>query len=121
MPTMADAQSQFANSQFLPPTLAEQALEHALDQTPQASSLKLMLRECAQWRARVESALLIWEHKLTEIGLMSPELAAGCDEIRTKLKQNGYTVALVAEVSRGKSELINALPPPPALRCSRFA
>ena len=73
------------------------------------SPIEQMLEDCAQWRGRVDAALTIWQLKLAELGLLDTERAKALTAIRQQLKQTGFTVAVVSEVSRGKSELINAL------------
>ena len=77
--------------------------------TAVSSSLAKVLRDWAEQRAKMDAALLIWQQGLREIGLLNPDVLASFEGMRTRLAKSGYTVALVGEVSRGKSELVNAL------------
>ncbi|MFT4102437.1 MAG: dynamin family protein [Burkholderiaceae bacterium] len=63
----------------------------------------------AQWRQQVSQALRRYEQWLGEHGLGDPSLKSRLEQIQRRLKEERMSVAFVAEFSRGKSELINAL------------
>ncbi len=63
----------------------------------------------AEWRQQVSQAVRRYEQWLGENGLGDPSLKSRLDQIQHRLKDERMSVAFVAEFSRGKSELINAL------------
>jgi hypothetical protein len=67
------------------------------------------MAEAALWRYRASKALHIWQQALEGADLLTPSITDDIKKALQKLSKSRYTVAIVAEVSRGKSELINAL------------
>lgn len=63
----------------------------------------------AAWRQRVADAMQRYGHWLAENGLSDASLQARIDRILQRLREDRMSIAFVAEFSRGKSELINAL------------
>jgi predicted GTPase len=63
----------------------------------------------AQWRQSVAQALQRYTHWLADNGLADPSLKSRIDALLARLREDRMSVAFVAEFSRGKSELINAL------------
>ncbi|MEN9911930.1 MAG: hypothetical protein RI956_374 [Pseudomonadota bacterium] len=61
------------------------------------------------WRKKAQQALNIWQDTLYSNGLLTPSMTDTIKSMLQKITTNRYTVAIVSEVSRGKSELINAL------------
>jgi hypothetical protein len=67
------------------------------------------LAELAQWRGDVDRALLDFNRCLREQDVQGTGGAARMEALRERLASERLVVAFVAEFSRGKSELINAL------------
>ncbi len=63
----------------------------------------------ALWRHRTVKALRQWQHFLDEQGLLNRAISEQLAYAIEQLTRVHYTIAIVAEVSRGKSELINAM------------
>jgi hypothetical protein len=61
------------------------------------------------WREKAKKALNIWQETLHTNGLLTPSMIDTIKSMLQKMTKNRHTVAIVSEVSRGKSELINAL------------
>jgi hypothetical protein len=61
------------------------------------------------WREKAKKALNIWQDTLHTNGLLTPSMIDPIKSMLQKMTKNHHTVAIVSEVSRGKSELINAL------------
>ncbi len=61
------------------------------------------------WRKAVAEALRRYGHWLDENSLSDPSLKSRLETISQRLREDRMSVAFVAEFSRGKSELINAL------------
>lgn len=61
------------------------------------------------WRKKAQQALNIWQDTLHSNGLLTPSMTSAIKAMLQKITTNRHTVAIVSEVSRGKSELINAL------------
>jgi hypothetical protein len=61
------------------------------------------------WRQKAHEALHIWREALEANGLMTPNLFNTIHVMLQKIATMRHTVAIIAEVARGKSELINAL------------
>ncbi len=61
------------------------------------------------WRHRVIEAVRHYGQWLCDAGLSDPSLQARIDRLAVRLREDRMSVAFVAEFSRGKSELINAL------------
>ncbi|MEY3997128.1 MAG: hypothetical protein RL344_1471 [Pseudomonadota bacterium] len=61
------------------------------------------------WRKKAKKALNIWQDTLHTNGLLTPSMIDTIKSMLQKITKNRHTVAIVSEVSRGKSELINAL------------
>jgi hypothetical protein len=63
----------------------------------------------ADWRMALERDLEALEKFLSEADLLAPSAAAVSQALRQRLSTDKLVVAFVAEFSRGKSELINAI------------
>ena len=61
------------------------------------------------WRQQVADAVRRYGQWLTDNALSDPSLQARIDRIANRLREDRMSIAFVAEFSRGKSELINAL------------
>ncbi|NDY92264.1 dynamin family protein [Ideonella livida] len=80
--------------------------EQSLDMLPQ---LAPGLDALADWRLALERDLGALEGYLADSDLLAPAAAATCRALRQRLTSDKLVVAFVAEFSRGKSELINAI------------
>ena len=87
-----------------PPSLPSAPFE-----PPLLSSLVPGLDALAEWRLGLLQALDAHERFLREADLLTPEAAMHCATLRQRLASERLVVAFVAEFSRGKSELINAI------------
>jgi hypothetical protein len=76
---------------------------------PGESAFAGRLSNFAAWRDRVSQALARYDELLQEVAGEQPEAARHLDAMIARLHGDRMSVALVAEFSRGKSELINAL------------
>jgi len=74
-----------------------------------ASSILQRLAAYRRWKTRVARAVLELEGWLAAEGQASPELRERIRSALTTLDRDHLTVAFVAELGRGKTELINAL------------
>jgi Dynamin family len=74
-----------------------------------ADSLDARVLEYAGWRKHLGESLGRFTNWLDENELSDPSLSARAAEIQARLRNSRMSVAFVAEFSRGKSELINAL------------
>jgi hypothetical protein len=63
----------------------------------------------ALWRHRAAKELRRWQQWLGDEGLLAAPVTASLALAQEQLTKLRYTIAVVAEVSRGKSELINAM------------
>ncbi len=61
------------------------------------------------WRKKAQEVLNVWQNVLHTNGLLTPSMTDSIKSMLQKMTTNRHTVAIVSEVSRGKSELINAL------------
>ncbi len=61
------------------------------------------------WRHRAAKELRRWQQFLTDERLLSDAALASIQPTQSQLTKARFTIAMVAEVSRGKSELINAI------------
>jgi hypothetical protein len=67
------------------------------------------IRRYGAWRTEVASAIGDYSRWLAEGGLADPSLQARFERMLDRLRDDRMAIAFVAEFSRGKSELINAL------------
>ncbi len=67
------------------------------------------LQNFARWRVSCAEGLTQWLNWLLDEDLCAARDEAQLQEVIAKLHEERFTVAIVAELSRGKSELINAL------------
>jgi hypothetical protein len=74
-----------------------------------ASDLHGRLRAYGRWRTELSAAVERHGRWLSDTGLSDPQLQARIARMLDRLRDDRMTVAFVAEFSRGKSELINAL------------
>ncbi len=72
-------------------------------------ALEPQLDALADWRLALERDLAQLEDFLSQSDLLSPSAAAASEAVRHRLTTDKLVVAFVAEFSRGKSELINAI------------
>jgi hypothetical protein len=63
----------------------------------------------ADWRLALESDLAALTSYLSDGDLLSPEALTAAQTLRQRLSTDKLVVAFIAEFSRGKSELINAI------------
>jgi Dynamin family len=63
----------------------------------------------ALWRHKTAKAIRQWQQYLDDQGLVNPAISEQLAYALEQLTKIRYTIAVVAEVSRGKSELINAM------------
>jgi Dynamin family len=63
----------------------------------------------ALWRNRAAKELRLWQQWLADEKLLSESVAGALTQAQDELTKVRFTIAMVAEVSRGKSELINAM------------
>jgi hypothetical protein len=63
----------------------------------------------ADWRRRLAGRIASLHGWLTEAGLADPQVDLKIQQLQERLRQDQLVVAFVAEFSRGKSELINAI------------
>jgi hypothetical protein len=73
------------------------------------SALSLGVEQFSRWRERVSAAVADYARWLAESNLLDTEAENALLNILEKLDSDRLTLAFVAEFSRGKSELINAL------------
>lgn len=73
------------------------------------SSFARHLDALAAWRALLDRQLGALEQKLRDAGLLDAEGGDAIDALRRQVASDRVVVAFVAEFSRGKSELINAI------------
>ncbi|HUJ01948.1 MAG TPA: dynamin family protein, partial [Usitatibacter sp.] len=74
-----------------------------------ARSLERSLRELKQWRDATAEALAAFRRWALVARLLDEQAAARLAHLERRLAADRLTIAFVAEYSRGKSELINAL------------
>jgi hypothetical protein len=77
--------------------------------TRPASDLHGRLHAYGRWRTELSAAIAGHGRWLSDSGLSDPQLQARIARMLDRLRDDRMTVAFVAEFSRGKSELINAL------------
>ncbi|CAN5201417.1 dynamin-like GTPase family protein [soil metagenome] len=73
------------------------------------STLIRQFNEFSAWRATVKHALADYENWLESRDLQSPGIVSSLSRAVDRLSNERLTVAFVAEFSRGKTELINAI------------
>ena len=73
------------------------------------SSIATRLDELAGWRGDVDRAVTVLARYLTDHDLVDEPQAAALAALRERLSSDRLVLAFVAEFSRGKSELINAI------------
>ena len=71
--------------------------------------LASQMTQHAGWRSAVVAALGVYEQRLAAAGLCDERAQHRLARLRARLADDRLTVAFVAEFSRGKSELINAI------------
>ncbi len=81
---------------------------HALT-TPPVMSFNINFDQHSRWRREASSDLQALSEWLRDRDLLDPAVADHVESLRQRIKQDKVMVAFVAEFSRGKSELINAL------------
>jgi Dynamin family len=74
-----------------------------------SNQLETGVADYATWRKHLAQALTRFSHWLEENELTDPSLASRMEAVHARLRNSKMSVAFVAEFSRGKSELINAL------------
>nr|HMS78610.1 dynamin family protein [Burkholderiaceae bacterium] len=67
------------------------------------------IREYGAWRTELAASIGRYGQWLADAGLSDPQLQARLGRVLDRLRDDRMSVAFVAEFSRGKSELINAL------------
>ena len=67
------------------------------------------IRAYGAWRAGLSASIGRYSRWLADSGLTEPPLQARLERMLSRLRDDRMSVAFVAELSRGKSELINAL------------
>src|SRR5688572_25203755 len=77
--------------------------------TLMATSFASSLDELSQWRAVLGARLDEYSRFLSEHDVADPSAHESLDALRRRLSGEKLVVAFVAEFSRGKSELINAI------------
>ena len=87
---------------------------HAMspDDTPKphpTRELAARFEAYADWRRRLSTRIASLHGWLTEAGLADPQVDLRFGQLNERLRQDQLVVAFVAEFSRGKSELINAI------------
>ncbi|KAF0191165.1 MAG: hypothetical protein FD165_2097 [Gammaproteobacteria bacterium] len=84
---------------------------HSLHITPptQANSLNRQMNAFEHWRLDLGSAITSCQQWLNSHGWGSPEIELRLHEMQERLRSDKFTIAFVAEFSRGKTELINAI------------
>ncbi|HVL55914.1 MAG TPA: dynamin family protein [Burkholderiaceae bacterium] len=73
------------------------------------SALNQRIEAYGSWRSQLAEAVADYGHWLDEAELSDPSLQARLARIRERLRDDRLSIAFVAEFSRGKSELINAI------------
>ncbi len=73
------------------------------------SGLNERIRAYGAWRTELAASVGRYGQWLGDAGLSDPQLQARLGRVLDRLRDDRMTVAFVAEFSRGKSELINAL------------
>jgi GTPase SAR1 family protein len=63
----------------------------------------------ALWRSRAAKEMRHWQQWIEQESLLQDGVVDLLSFVQTKLNKSRYTVAIVGDVSRGKSELINAM------------
>ncbi|MDR1529296.1 MAG: dynamin family protein [Burkholderiales bacterium] len=75
----------------------------------QLQNLAARFEAYSQWRRQLSSRIEKLEQWLTAQTLTNPQTQKAFEQIRARLNEDKLVLAFVAEFSRGKSELINAL------------
>ena len=73
------------------------------------ASLAQRFREYGAWRANLGSRILAYRNWLADNALNNGQIELRIDQLLNRLREDKLVIAFVAEFSRGKSELINAL------------
>jgi hypothetical protein len=76
---------------------------------PTSRELATRFEAYGEWRNRLEGGVADLHHWLHEHELADAQVDQRVDDVRQRLRQDRLVVAFVAEYSRGKSELINAI------------
>ena len=93
----------------LPPTVTPNDHAPSMRQLDRQPSRVPGLDALADWRLALESDLAALTSYLAEGDLLSPEALTAAQTLRLRLSNDKLVVAFIAEFSRGKSELINAI------------
>src|SRR5258708_35791573 len=72
-------------------------------------SLVEKFQEYSSWRFALTRTIDGYRSWLASVQLLDREIEARIDRLKAQLAQDRLTIAFVAEFSRGKSELINAI------------
>ena len=75
----------------------------------QTRELAARFEAYADWRRRLSASITSLHEWLAEAGLADPQVDLKVQQIKERLQHDQLVVAFVAEFSRGKSELINAI------------
>lgn len=67
------------------------------------------IREYGAWRAALAASIAHYGRWIAEAGLAEPPVRASLAQLLDRLRDDRMSVAFIAEFSRGKTELINAL------------
>ncbi len=81
----------------------------SLDSEINASALALGVEQFSRWREKVSSAIADFARWLEAVDLMTSETEQQLLRVFEQVESDRLSLAFVAEFSRGKSELINAL------------
>lgn len=73
------------------------------------ASLAQRFREYGAWRANLGSRILAYRNWLVDNSLNNGQIELRIEQLLARLREDKLVIAFVAEFSRGKSELINAL------------
>jgi hypothetical protein len=79
------------------------------NRTPPARDLAARFEAYSDWRRRRCASIASLHDWLSEAGLADPQVDLKVQQLQERLQQDKLVVAFVAEFSRGKSELINAI------------
>lgn len=80
-----------------------------IDPSAQANSLNRQMNAFEHWRLDLAGAIADVQRALHEHGWLTPEIELRLHEMQERLRSDRLTIAFVAEFSRGKTELINAI------------
>lgn len=80
-----------------------------VSQAVQPNSLNRQMNAFEHWRLDLAQAILGVQHWLNDNGWITPEIELRLHEMQDRVRSDKLTIAFVAEFSRGKTELINAI------------